>query len=146
MSNFDKHVLAFSPTHIRLGPIQRIQNIRKIINFWFTFGRNWWVISFRDYLGLPDACSYDVIGRADRFGFQNFCSPGTNNPNALCPRQAKATGGKKMSTCPQALYFSQLRNFSKSTYFTIKVQLIIYQLIIPLSVFFPIQRPFTRVI
>ena len=36
------------------------------------------VISFRDYLGLSDACSYDVddvIGRADRFGFQNFCSP-----------------------------------------------------------------------
>ena len=27
-------------------------------------------------MGLSDACSYDVIGRADRFGFQNFCSPG----------------------------------------------------------------------
>ena len=35
--------------------------------------------SFRDYLGLTNSCSYDVddvIGRADRFGFQNFCSPG----------------------------------------------------------------------
>ena len=36
--------------------------------------------SFRDYLGLSNSCSYDVddvIGRADRFGFQNFCSPGS---------------------------------------------------------------------
>ena len=35
--------------------------------------------SFRDYLGLSNSCSYDVddvIGRVDRFGFQNFCSPG----------------------------------------------------------------------
>ena len=81
MSDFDKHVLAFSPTHIRFGPIQRLQSIRKIINFWYTFGWKWWVISFRDYLGLSDACSYDVddvIGRADRFGFQNFCSPGAD--------------------------------------------------------------------
>ena len=34
--------------------------------------------SFLDYLGLSNSCSYDVddvIGRADRFGFQNFCSP-----------------------------------------------------------------------
>ena len=34
--------------------------------------------SFRDYLGLSNSCSYnvdDVIGRADRFGFRNFCSP-----------------------------------------------------------------------
>ena len=34
--------------------------------------------SFPDYLGLSNSCSYDVddvIGRADRFGFQNFCSP-----------------------------------------------------------------------
>ena len=34
--------------------------------------------SFRDYLGLSNSCSYDiddVISRADRFGFQNFCSP-----------------------------------------------------------------------
>ena len=34
--------------------------------------------SFCDYLGLSNSCSYDVddvIGRADRFGFQNFCSP-----------------------------------------------------------------------
>ena len=79
MSNFDKHVLAFFPTHIRFGPIQRLQSIRKIINFWYTFGWKWWVISFCDYLGLLDACSYDVddvTGRVDRFGFQNFCSPG----------------------------------------------------------------------
>ena len=37
--------------------------------------------SFRDYLGLSNSCSYDVddvIGRADRFGFQNFCSPGAH--------------------------------------------------------------------
>ena len=34
--------------------------------------------SFCDYLGLSNSCSYDVddvIDRADRFGFQNFCSP-----------------------------------------------------------------------
>ena len=37
--------------------------------------------SFHDYLGLSNSCSYnvdDVIGRADRFGFQNFCSPDTD--------------------------------------------------------------------
>ena len=37
--------------------------------------------SFGDYLGLSNSCSYDVddvIGRVDRFGFQNFCSPGGN--------------------------------------------------------------------
>ena len=76
MSNFDKHVSAFFPTHIRFGPIQRLQSIRKIINFWYTFGWKWWVISFRDYLGLLDACSYYVISLEDQFGFQNFCSPG----------------------------------------------------------------------
>ena len=79
MSNFDKYVLAFFPTYIRFGPIQRLECIRKIIKFWCTFGWKWWVISFRDYLGLSDACSYDVddiIGQVDRFGFQNFCSPG----------------------------------------------------------------------
>ena len=35
--------------------------------------------SFHDYLGLSNSCSYDVddvIGQADRFGFQNFCNPG----------------------------------------------------------------------
>ena len=56
----------------------RLDWIRKIINFWYTFGWKWWVSSFRDYLGLSNACSYDVddvIGRVDRFGFQNFCSP-----------------------------------------------------------------------
>ena len=46
--------------------------IRKIIYFWYTFGWKW---SFRDCLGSWNSCSYDVIGRADRFGFQNFCSP-----------------------------------------------------------------------
>ena len=78
MSNFDKHVLAFSPTHIRFRLIQQFKDYRvleKIINFWYTFGWKWWVISFRDYLGLSDACSYDVIDRAGRFGFQNFFSP-----------------------------------------------------------------------
>ena len=38
--------------------------------------------SFCDYLGLSNSCSYDVddvIGRADRFGFQNFCSPGAED-------------------------------------------------------------------
>ena len=43
--------------------------------------------SFRDYLGLSNSCSYDVddvIGRADRFGFQNFCSPGTKTPVIWC--------------------------------------------------------------
>ena len=79
MSNFDNYVLAFFPTYIRFGPIQRLQSIRKIINFWYTFGWKWWVISFRDYLGLSDACSYDVIDRANRFGFQNFCSPACYN-------------------------------------------------------------------
>ena len=37
------------------------------------------MMSFCDYLGLSNACSYDVddvIGRLDQFGFQNFCSPG----------------------------------------------------------------------
>ena len=36
------------------------------------------MMSFHDYLGLSNACSYDiddVIGRVDRFGFKNFCSP-----------------------------------------------------------------------
>ena len=40
--------------------------------------------SFHDYLGLSNSCSYDVndvIGRADRFGFQNFCSPGLDQRN-----------------------------------------------------------------
>ena len=35
--------------------------------------------SFRDYLWLSNSCSYDVIGRADRFEFQNFCSPDMNH-------------------------------------------------------------------
>ena len=84
MSDFDKHVVAFFPTHIRFGfrPIQRLRSIRKVINLWHTFGWKWYVISFLDYLGLWNACSYDVddvIGRADRFGFQNFCSPASDS-------------------------------------------------------------------
>ena len=38
--------------------------------------------SFRDYLWLSNSCSYDVddvIGQADRFEFQNFCSPGAED-------------------------------------------------------------------
>ena len=49
------------------------KNIQFLIHFWMKMK------SFRDYLGLSNSCSYnvdDVIGRADRFGFQNFCSPG----------------------------------------------------------------------
>ena len=56
----------------------RLDCIRKILNFWYTFGWKWWFISLCDYLGLTNACLYevdDVIGLADRFGFQNFCSP-----------------------------------------------------------------------
>ena len=49
--------------------------------------------SFRDYLGLSNSCSYDVIGRADRFGFQNFCSPAPGyldpRPGYLDPKAAK---------------------------------------------------------
>ena len=33
VANFDKHGLAFFPTHIQFGPIQRLQSIRQIINF-----------------------------------------------------------------------------------------------------------------
>ena len=43
-----------------------------LIHFWMKMK------SSRDYLGLSNSCLYnvdDVIGRADRFGFQNFCSP-----------------------------------------------------------------------
>ena len=36
------------------------------------------LISFCDYLGLSNACLYEVIGRADQFEFQNFCSPGVH--------------------------------------------------------------------
>ena len=48
------------------------KNNQFLIHFWMKMK------SFRDYLGLSNSCSYDVddvIGRADRFGFQNFCSP-----------------------------------------------------------------------
>ena len=52
------------------------KNNQFLIHFWMKMK------SFRDYLGLSNSCSYDVddvIGRADRFGFQNFCSPDDNN-------------------------------------------------------------------
>ena len=42
--------------------------------------------SFRDYLWLSNSCSYDVddvIGRADRFEFKNFCSPDTDHVDIL---------------------------------------------------------------
>ena len=77
MSNFDKHVFAFSP-HPKVGPIQQFKDYRVLEKQSISdtlLDENDEVISFRDYLGLSDACSYDVIGRADRFGFQNFCSP-----------------------------------------------------------------------
>ena len=48
------------------------KNNQFLIHFWMKMK------SFRDYLGLSNSCSYDiddVIGRADRFGFQNYCSP-----------------------------------------------------------------------
>ena len=48
--------------------------------------------SFRDYLGLSNSCSYDfddVIGRADRFGFQNFCSPDLSTNKTLIKKQCK---------------------------------------------------------
>ena len=48
------------------------KNNQFLIHFWMKMK------SFRDYLGLSNSCSYDVddvIDRADRFGFQNFCSP-----------------------------------------------------------------------
>ena len=50
------------------------KNNQFLIHFWMKMK------SFCDYLGLSNSCSYDVddvISRADRFGFQNFCSPGT---------------------------------------------------------------------
>ena len=52
------------------------KNNQFLIHFWMKMK------SFRDYLGLSNSCSYDVddvIGRADRFGFQNFCSPAINS-------------------------------------------------------------------
>ena len=52
------------------------KNNQFLIHFWMKMK------SFRDYLGLSNSCSYDVddvIGRADRFGFQNFCSPGLDD-------------------------------------------------------------------
>ena len=52
------------------------KNNQFLIHFWMKMK------SFRDYLGLSNSSSYDVddvIGRVDRFGFQNFCSPGSTD-------------------------------------------------------------------
>ena len=124
MSNFDKHVLAF----ICFGPIQRLQSIRKIINFWYTFGWKWWVISFRDYLGLPKACSYDVddvIGQVDPFGFQNFCGPDTkpcpcpilgHYISNLNPSTVSAETASVVSPYQVAIVLGKKENFSSSVY------------------------------
>ena len=51
------------------------KNNQFLINFWMKMK------SFHDYLWLSNSCSYDVndvIGREDRFEFQNFCSPDRN--------------------------------------------------------------------
>ena len=48
------------------------KNNQFLIHFWMKMK------SFREYLWLSNSCSYDVddvIGRANRFEFQNFCSP-----------------------------------------------------------------------
>ena len=53
--------------------------------------------SFHDYLGLSNSCSYDVIGRADRFRFQNFCSPGEYSSvfrENRCPPPPKPVYGR----------------------------------------------------
>ena len=59
--------------------------------------------SFRDYLWLSNSCSYDVddvIGRADRFEFQNFCSP-------ACNKWAKWSGlSVDINICPQGVVCS----------------------------------------
>ena len=36
MSNFDKHVLAFSPTHIHFGPIQQFKDYRVVDKYSFS--------------------------------------------------------------------------------------------------------------
>ena len=41
MSNFDKHVLAFFPTHIRFRPIQRLQSVRNIYDESLVFETIW---------------------------------------------------------------------------------------------------------
>ena len=55
------------------------KNNQFLIHFWMKLK------SFRDCLGLSNSYSYnvdDVIGRADRFGFQNFCSPASWSSSA----------------------------------------------------------------
>ena len=52
------------------------------------------------YLGLSNARSYnvhDVIGRVDRFGFQNFCSP-VADPY-LCPQLRRSWRGILVLGC-----------------------------------------------
>ena len=60
--------------------------------------------SFRDYLELSNSCSYDVddvIGRADRFGFQNFCSPGRDYKNKQQSRPPMGHGRPRVQNQQQ---------------------------------------------
>ena len=61
--------------------------------------------SFCDYLGLSNSCSYDVddvIGRADRFGFQNFCSPDfTWTQNHQCQSSLHLTEMPELTETPE---------------------------------------------
>ena len=85
-----------------------------LIHFWMKMK------SFRDYLGLSNSCLYnvdDVIGRADRFEFQNFCSP---DPFSAVrwfslPRKTrniflnlKSTHGLKLNKCLSFSDFSHI--------------------------------------
>ena len=75
MSNFDKHVLAFFPPPIYAsGQFKDYKVLEKQSIPDTLLDENDESLVFVT-LGLSDACLYDLIGRADRFGFQNFCSP-----------------------------------------------------------------------
>ena len=79
MSDFDKHVFAFSPTQIRFGPIQQFKDYRVLEKQSISdtlLDENDESLVFVTIWDCRTR-SYDVIGRADRFGFQNFCSPGS---------------------------------------------------------------------
>ena len=138
MSNFDKHVLAFFPTHIHFGPIQRLQSIRKIIYFWCTFGWKCWVIYC---WGLLNACSYDVddvIGRVDRFGFQNFCSS-DGNDHKICKVHRMLMMLHRLIT---QMFRHQLLQFERHTWFIWKVQICSHYLLDDLIFwgFYPHQK------
>ena len=67
--------------------------------------------SFRDYLGLSNSCSYDiddVIGRADRFGFQNFCSPAPGQGQKTPWEQTFDVNRKPLSLRPFVASFKQI--------------------------------------